>query len=118
MNGEPHYLEIVTPDVDSVCDLYARTAAAQFEAPVESLGGARVASLPGGARLGIRAPLRDDEGPLWRIYLQVDDLAAAVSAARDVGAKIALERMSLGDGHGHIAIVIHGGVEHGLWQLG
>lgn len=117
MNGEPHYLEIVTPAADQMCDLYARTVGAQFEDPSPHLGGARVASLPGGARLGIRGPLRDDEAPLWRVYLRVDDLDAAVSAARDAGAEIAIDRMSLGDAHGDIAIVIHGGVEHGFWEL-
>lgn len=117
MIGEPHYLEIVTPDVDSVCKFYTQTASAQFEPPLDALGGARVTELPGGVRLGVRAPMRDDEAPVWRVYLKVDDLDAAVSSARGEGAEIAIERMSLGDEHGDIAIVIHGGVEHGLWQL-
>lgn len=116
MIGEPHYLEIVTLDVDSVCQLYAQTALAQFEPPLDALGGARVAKLPGGVRLGVRAPMRDDEAPAWRVYLRVSDLDAAVSSARGQGAEIAVERMSLGDEHGDIAIVIQGGVEHGLWQ--
>ena len=116
MNSEPHYLEIVTPDVESMCTFNTRTVGAQFDAPDENLGGARVASLPGGSRLGVRAPLRADEGPLWRIYLRVDDLDAAVGAARDAGAEIAIDRMSLGGGHGDIAIVLQGGVELGFWQ--
>jgi uncharacterized protein len=116
MASEPHYLEIVTPDVDAVCDLYTRAAGLRFDAVDPHLGGARVARLPGGARLGVRGPLRPDEGPLWRIYLRVDDLDAAVSAARDAGAEVGIERMSLGGGHGDIAIVLHGGLEHGYWQ--
>ena len=118
MNGQPHYLEIGTHDVDSLCTFYTRTAELQFNGPDGDLGGARVAELPGGSLLGVRAPLRNDEGPLWRIYLRVDDLDTGVGAARDAGAEIAVERMSLGGGHGDIAIVLHGGVEHGFWQTG
>lgn len=116
MTGEPHYLEIVTPDVDGVCTYYERAVGVSFDEPLANLGGARVAVLPSGARLGVRGPLRDDEGPLWRVYLRVDDLDAAITAARLAGAFVALEGMSLGDEHGRIGIVIHGGVEHGLWE--
>jgi len=73
--------------------------------------------LPGGSRLGIRAPLRDDEGPLWRIYLRVDDLERATAAAREAGGEVALDGIRLGGAHGRISIVLCGGVEHGLWQL-
>jgi uncharacterized protein len=116
VNSEPHYLEIVTLDVDGMCGFYTRTVGLQFNVPDENLGGARVVRLPGGSLLGVRAPLRADEGPLWRIYLRVDDLDTAVGAARDAGAEIAIERMPLGGGHGEIAIVLYGGVEHGFWQ--
>lgn len=116
MHGTPHYLEIVTPNVDEVCDLYAKTIGAAFSEDAH-LGGARIAVLAGGARIGIRAPLRPDEGPLWRIYLRVDDLDTAVAGARAAGAEVAIERMPLGGGHGDIAIVLYGGVEHGLWQV-
>lgn len=116
MTAAPHYLEIVTPDVEAVCAYYAQTHGVSFDAD-EALGGARVAALQTGARLGVRAPLRSDEGPLWRIYLRVDDLDAATQAARNAGAKIALDGMELGGGHGRISIVLVGGVEHGLWEL-
>lgn len=116
MAGEPHYLEIVTPHPDAVCALYEATADARFDPPLEALGGARVARLPGGSRVGVRAQLRADEGPLWRIYLRVDDLDAATEAAREAGATVALEGMDLGADHGRISILLVGGVEHGLWQ--
>ena len=115
-NGAPHYLEIVTPSVDEVCSLYGSASGLEFSEPVQNLGSARVAELPTGALLGVRAPMRPDEGPLWRIYLRVDDLDGAVESARAAGAEIAIERMSLGDEHGDIAIVILGGIEHGYWQ--
>lgn len=117
MSGEPHYLEIVTPDVDVVCALYGASCGVSFEAGNPHLGQARVGRLPGGSRLGVRAPLRDDEGPLTRVYLRVDDLDAATAAARDAGAMVALDGVDLGGDHGRISIVIAGGVEHGLWQV-
>lgn len=117
MNGEPHFLEIVTPDPASVCALYTHALGLAFSDEQMALGGARIAVLEGGARLAVRGPLRPDEGPLWRIYLRVDDLDAAVAGARAAGAEVAIDRMPLGPDHGDIAIVLLGGVEHGYWQL-
>ncbi len=75
-----------------------------------------VATLPTGERLGIRAPLRDDEGPLTRLYFRTDDLAASVARAKDAGAEIALSDMTVDSGRARIAIFLQGGIEHALWQ--
>lgn len=115
MNDVPHYLEIVTPDVEGTCRYYQQTFGFSFET-YEQLGGARVAVLPNESRVGVRAPMRDDEGPLWRVYMRVADLRAATDAASQAGATVALDSMDLG-GHGRISIVIVGGIEHGLWEL-
>jgi len=45
----------------------------------------------------------------------VDDIAAAVQAAKAAGAEIAHPPMELA-GHGTFAIYIQGGIQHGLWQ--
>ena len=63
--------------------------------------------------LGIRAPLRDTEGPVVRPYVLVEEIDAAVAAAAEAGAEIAMEL----PGYGQFAIVIQGGIESGLWQL-
>ncbi|OAB59422.1 hydroxylase [Leptolyngbya valderiana BDU 20041] len=110
------YLEIVTPDVDATCDLIGRVQGIEFGQPVAELGGARLAALAGGGELAVRGPLRPDENPVVRPYLMVDDLDAAVAAARNAGATIAIDRMAI-PGHGVIAIYILGGIEHGLWML-
>ena len=115
MNGKPHFLEIVSSDVDALVRHYETSVGLTFADPVLELGGARVADLPGGSRLSIRGPLAPDEGPLWRVYLAIDDLAAATAAARDAGAEVMLEGMEI-PGQGKISIVKQGGVEHGLWQ--
>ena len=111
-----HYLEIVTPDVDSACTLYSTMYGVTFGVADQNLGGARTADLDGGGMLGIRAPLRDTETPVVRPYVLVDDIGAAVSAAARAGAEIAMTPTDIA-GYGQFAIVIHGGIESGLWQI-
>jgi predicted enzyme related to lactoylglutathione lyase len=110
-----HFLEIVTPDVDDACSLYSMMYGVTFGDPDQNLGGARTADLDGGGMLGIRAPLRDTETPVVRPYVLVDDISAAVSTAAEAGAEIAMMPTEI-TGYGQFAIVIHGGIESGLWQ--
>ena len=111
-----HFLEIVTPDVDGACALYSMMYGVTFGDANQDLGGARTADLDGGGMLGIRAPLRDTETPVVRPYVLVDDIGAAVSAAAAAGAEIAITPTEI-SGYGQFAIVIHGGIESGLWQI-
>ena len=111
-----YYLEIVTRDVDGVCDAYAAATGAQFSAPDAGLGHARTASLPEGGLLGVRAPLRQTEEPVVRPYWLVNDIEAAVAAAVDAGGELAVPPMEI-PGHGRCAIYLLGGIDHGLWQL-
>lgn len=110
-----HYLEIVTPEVDSLCGQYTAIYGVTFTEPVVGLGGARVAEL-GGGRIGIRAPMRDTETPVVRPYLLVDDIKSAVELAAEAGAEIAMQPTEIPD-QGLFAIVIHGGIECGFWQV-
>ena len=110
------YLEIVTPDVDAACTLYSMMYGVMFGDADQSLGGARTAELDGGGMLGVRAPLRDTETPVVRPYVLVDDISAAVAAASEAGAEIAMMPTEIAD-YGQFAIVIHGGIESGLWQI-
>lgn len=111
-----HYLEIVTPEVEAVCALYGRVHGVTFGEPDPDLGGARTAALASGGWVGVRPPLRPSEPPVVRPYMRVDDLQAAVAAAVQAGAKVAVPPMRLG-GHGQCAIVLQGGLEAGLWQV-
>jgi predicted enzyme related to lactoylglutathione lyase len=110
-----HYLEIVTREVDAVCAAYAAAQGVQFSEPDAGLGNARTAALPGGAVVGVRAPLRETEAPVVRPYWLVDDIEAAVAAAVEGGGVIAHPPLELA-GHGTFAIYIQGGVDHGFWQ--
>jgi uncharacterized protein len=109
------YLEIVTPEVGATCRALEELHGVQFSEPVAELGGARTAKLAGGGRIGVRAPLREDELPVVRPYVLVADIEAAVAAARAAGGVLALPPMEL-PGQGTCAIYVQGGIEHGLWQ--
>lgn len=111
-----HYLEIVTPDVEAACHLYGTAYGWRFQATGAELGNSFVATLPGGALCGIRAPMHDQETPIVRTYLRVADIETAVHGAAQLGAKIALAPVEI-PGHGKIAIYLYGGVEQGLWQV-
>jgi predicted enzyme related to lactoylglutathione lyase len=110
-----HYLEIVSGDADALVELYERVHGVTFGAPDPDLGQARVATLAGGALVGIRKPLAAHEQPIVRTYLAVADIQDAVEQAEASGAIVAYAPTRQGE-RGTFAILIHGGVQHGLWQ--
>ena len=111
-----HYLEIVTTDVESACNLYSQLHGVTFADADQHLGGARTARLANGGMLGVRAPMHDGEKSVTRVYVLVEDIEAAVAAVAKTGAEIAVPPMKIA-GHGTCAIFFHGGIEAGLWQL-
>ena len=111
-----HYLEIVTPDVDAMCGTLEKLHGVKFSNPVAEFGNARTAALEGGGLIGVRAPMREDEEPVVRPYVLVDDIESAVEAARAAGGEIAMPPMEIPK-RGKFAIYIHGGIQHGLWQI-
>ncbi len=109
------YLEIVTPDVEALCKQYSENHGVTFSEPVAEFGNARTATLSGGGKIGIRGPLRDNEAPIVRPYMLVEDIDKAVKAAAEAGAEVAMPPMTI-PGQGKFAIVIQGGIQRGLWQ--
>ena len=109
------YLEIVTPDVEETCATLAKVHGVTFGKPRMELGNARTASLHGGGLIGVRAPMRKDEAPTVRPYLLVDDIDAAVAAAKEGGAEFAMLPTPI-PGGGKFAIYLQGGIQHGFWQ--
>lgn len=110
-----YYYEIVTKDVDALCDTYSLLHDVTFSESDPILGGARTASLANGGKIGIRAPLRDTEEPVVRNYMLVEDIQSTVEKAAKSGAEVAVPPMEL-PGHGICAIIIQGGIESGFWQ--
>ena len=110
------YLEIVSSDVDATCSALEELHGASFGKPEAALGNARTATLKGGGRIGVRAPLRADEEPVIRPYVLVEDIEAAVKAAEAAGGQVAMTATQI-PGHGKFAIYFLGGIQHGLWEL-
>src|SRR5688572_3557006 len=109
-----HYLEIVSNDVDRLTALY-RMHGLAFGPPDPDLGQARVATRADGTLIGIRKPLAAHEQPIVRTYIAVEDIQQAVKNAEGSGAIVAYPPTRQGQ-RGTFAIVIHGDVQHGLWQ--
>ena len=110
-----HYVEIVSNDVDALTGLYQRMHHLSFSPPDPDLGQARVAAQADGTLVGIRKPLAAHEQPIMRTYLAVEDIEKAVKAAEQQGATVAYPPTRQGQ-RGTFAIVMQGGVQHGLWQ--
>ena len=110
------YLEIVTPDVDATCSALEKLHGVTFGKAEPLLGNARTATLEGGGKIGVRAPMRADEQPVVRPYLLVDDIEAAVKSAQATGGDFAMTATEI-PGHGTFAIYFQSGVQYGLWQL-
>jgi uncharacterized protein len=110
------YLEVVTTDVNATCAALEKLHGMRFSEPEAALGNARTATLDGGGRVGVRAPLREDEDPVIRPYVLVDDIEAAVKAAEAAGAQVAMPATKI-PGHGTFAIYFLGGIQYGLWEL-
>jgi len=111
-----HYLEIISHDVDGVCQYYQATHSASFSEPDPLLGGARTCTLADGSIVGVRGPLRDNEEPVVRPYWLTSDIDKAVQNVEAAGGQIAMYPMEI-PGKGTFAIYICGGNDHGLWQL-
>lgn len=110
-----HYLEIVTPSVDETCEALENAHNVTFGEPIAGLGNARTATLRGGGKIGVRAPMRATEAPVVRPYVLVEDIDAAVKAAVAAGGQVAVPPLEI-PGHGTFAIYVLGGIDHGLWQ--
>jgi predicted enzyme related to lactoylglutathione lyase len=114
-NMRIHYLEIVCRDVAAQCAAMQRVHGLSFGPAMADLGQARVAEAADGSLVGVRAPLAAHEQPIVRAYVEVEDIAAAVSDAEAAGAVIAYPPTRQGD-TGTWAIYFLGDVQIGLWQ--
>ena len=111
-----HYLEIVAADVDAVCASYAAVHGVQFSSPDALLGNARTATLADRMTIGVRGKMSDEEQPIVRPYWLVEDIEAALEAARSSGAEVVHPPLEI-PGKGTFAIYIQGATHQGLWQL-
>jgi predicted enzyme related to lactoylglutathione lyase len=108
------YLEVVTADVDATCTALEKLHGVSFGEPEPALGNARTAAFQSGGWIGVRAPMREDEEPVVRPYVLVDDIETAVKTAEAAGGVFAMYATEI-PGHGKLAIYFQGGVQYGLW---
>ena len=111
-----HYLEVVTHDVDSVCESYESISEIKFGACDSALGNARTAALADGGMVGVRLPMAEWEEPIVRPYYLVSNIDQAAANVVEAGGEIAHPPLEI-PGHGTFAICILGGNNHGLWQM-
>ena len=109
------YLEIVTPALEETCAALAELHGVTFTEPDAGLGSARTASLAGGGRIGVRAPMHAQEEPVVRPYVLVDDIEAATRKAEAAGAEFMMKATEI-PGQGRFAIYLLGGIQHGIWE--
>ncbi len=114
-NAQVHYLEIVTPHVDQMCDSYSKTLNVEFSDAVTELGGARLAELASGGNIGVRVPMHETEEPTTRPYYLVNDIENAINDAEASGAEILVGPMEIPH-HGKCAIIRFGNIQSGFWQ--
>ena len=114
-NGQIRFLEIVTSDVDGTIKIFETSGSVKFSEPIAELGNARVADLPDGSQMSIRAPMHDMETPVTRTYFLTDDIEDATQAAVKAGAELAHGVMEI-PGHGKFSIFFHGGNQFGYWE--
>ena len=114
-NSQVRYLEIVTPDVDGTIRMFEASGPMTFSEPVPELGNGRLAELPDGSQISIRAPMHADEAPVTRTYFLTDDIDAATKAAVLAGAEVAHPIMEI-PGRGKFSIFFQGENQFGYWQ--
>lgn len=109
------YLEVVTPDVAGTVAIFEASSNAEFSDPQPMLGNARVANMPDGGQIGIRAPMSDEEVPVTRTYFLTDNIEAATAKAVATGAELAHPVMEI-PSVGTFSIFFHGNNQFGFWQ--
>ena len=110
------YLEIVTPDVEGTIAIFAASTGAKFSDPVAEFGNAKIAQMPGGGQISVRAPMHDAEEPVTRTYFLTEDIEAATKQAVAAGAGLAHPVTEIPE-HGKFSIFFHGSNQFGYWQV-
>jgi predicted enzyme related to lactoylglutathione lyase len=109
------YLEIVTTDVSGTIAILEASHETVFSAPIAELGNGRLADLPDGSKISVRAPMHDAEAPTTRTYFLTNDIDKATAKAVEAGGELAHPVMEIA-GHGKFSIFFYGGNQYGFWQ--
>jgi predicted enzyme related to lactoylglutathione lyase len=114
------WIDLGTPDQDAAGDFYGALFGWRLKEDenAEQTGGYRTAELEGKAVGGVMKLMQEGQPPAWLNYVCVEDADATVARARQAGAAVHAEPMSVLD-YGRMAILADPtGAAFGVWQPG
>jgi predicted enzyme related to lactoylglutathione lyase len=114
------WIDLGTPDQDAAGDFYGALFGwtLKEDENAEQTGGYRTAQLSGNAVGGVMKLTMEGQPPAWLNYVCVEDADATVSKARQAGAVVHAEPMSVLD-YGRMAVLADPtGAAFGIWQPG
>ncbi|HEX7059179.1 MAG TPA: VOC family protein [Solirubrobacterales bacterium] len=118
--GTPCWIDLGTPDQDAAGEFYGAVFGWSLEEDenAEETGGYRTAQKDGKAVGGVMKLMQEGQPPAWLTYIAVEDADATAAKAREAGASILAEPMSVLD-YGRMAVLADpGGAVFGIWQAG
>ena len=118
--GTPCWIDLGTPDQDAAGEFYGGLFGweLQEDENAEETGGYRTAQLDGQAVGGVMKLMQEGQPPAWMSYIAVDDAEATAARAREAGAAVLAEPMSVLD-YGTMAVLADPtGAVFGIWQAG
>jgi uncharacterized protein len=118
--GTPCWIDLGTPDQDRAGEFYGSLFGwvLREDENAGQTGGYRTAQLHGKAIGGVMKLMREGQPPAWMTYISVEDADATAASARDAGAQVLAEPMSVLD-YGRMAVLADPtGAVFGIWQPG
>lgn len=114
------WIDLGTPDQDDAGEFYGALFGWTLKADenAEQTGGYRTAQRDGNAIGGVMKLMMEGQPPAWLSYVCVEDADATVARAREAGAQVFAEPMSVLD-YGRMAVLADpAGAAFGVWQPG
>lgn len=114
------WIDLGTPDQDAAGEFYGALFGWQLKEDenAEQTGGYRTAQRDGNAIGGVMKLMMEGQPPAWLNYICVEDADATVATARQAGATVHAEPMSVLD-YGRMAVLADPtGAAFGIWQPG
>jgi predicted enzyme related to lactoylglutathione lyase len=118
--GTPCWIDLGTPDQDAAGEFYGSLFGWELEEDenAEETAGYRTAQLDGKAVGGVMKLMGEGQPPAWMTYLATEDADATTARAREAGAQVLAEPMSVLD-YGRMAVLADPtGAVFGVWQAG
>jgi len=118
--GTPCWIDLGTPDQDAAGEFYGALFGweLQEDENAEQTGGYRTAQKNGKAVGGVMKLMQEGQPPAWLTYVAVEDADATAAKAREAGATVLAEPMSVLD-YGRMAVLSDPtGAVFGIWQPG